>query len=580
MTWLALAADVLAVSAQVFCLIAIAEVLVLVVRINAPAVRYQYWRTLMLFCLVLPWLQERQVGVASVTTIATMAFPSTTAPLAWTAGAARTVSNVPWLEVAIWIVVAGVAFRLARFGWVLIRLRELRRSGRLAPASAEHDDLQRMLGTKAEIRFVPDEQPVTCGTWRPVVLLPERLTSQPAAIQRAVLTHELLHVRRRDWSWMMGEELLRAVFWFHPGVWWLVARVRLAREEVVDECTVRVTGQRRAYLEALLAFADVAPLTAGAAFGRRRHLFRRMTLISKEAAMSSKRVVVSCAVLVIGVAAGSRYAVSAFPLAQAPQAPGVIQPAQSPADGEEGPLERSAKAITPENPIPRRTYAVTPRTPAGAIVAPIVVTVRVTVNALGRVGEARLYAGPLGGSPPATDSYAKAALDAVRQWVFEPPADGPISFNVSFVFAPGAEPRLIAYGGPLGVESAAAGGLVAGAVPPVPPPPPPPPWVRDGVTEAMAPVRIGGAIKPPTKTKDVRPVYPPIAQSSHLQGVVILEAVIGSDGRVNRVAVLRSIPLLDQAAMDAVKDWEFTPTLLNGTPVPVSMTTTVNFTLK
>jgi protein TonB len=83
----------------------------------------------------------------------------------------------------------------------------------------------------------------------------------------------------------------------------------------------------------------------------------------------------------------------------------------------------------------------------------------------------------------------------------------------------------------------------------------------------------------PTKTKDVAPVYPPIAQSARVQGVVILETLIGADGRVEDARVLRSIPLLDQAALDAVKQWEFTPTLLNGTPVPVIMTMTVQFSL-
>ena len=91
---------------------------------------------------------------------------------------------------------------------------------------------------------------------------------------------------------------------------------------------------------------------------------------------------------------------------------------------------------------------------------------------------------------------------------------------------------------------------------------------------------MGGNIKPPTKTKDVRPVYPSIAQSARVQGVVIVEATIGPDGRVAEARVLRSIPLLDQAALDAVKQWVFTPTLLNGTAVPVIMTVTVNFTLQ
>ena len=76
------------------------------------------------------------------------------------------------------------------------------------------------------------------------------------------------------------------------------------------------------------------------------------------------------------------------------------------------------------------------------------------------------------------------------------------------------------------------------------------------------------------------PVYPAIARAAHLEGVVILEAVIREDGRVRDVRVLRSIPLLDAAAVEAVRQWRFTPTLLNGEPVPVVMTITVAFRLR
>ena len=71
-----------------------------------------------------------------------------------------------------------------------------------------------------------------------------------------------------------------------------------------------------------------------------------------------------------------------------------------------------------------------------------------------------------------------------------------------------------------------------------------------------------------------------VAQQARVQGVVILEARIEADGTVSSARVLRSIPLLDQAAIDAVRQWEFTPTLLNGVPIPVIMTTTVNFRLE
>ena len=104
------------------------------------------------------------------------------------------------------------------------------------------------------------------------------------------------------------------------------------------------------------------------------------------------------------------------------------------------------------------------------------------------------------------------------------------------------------------------------------PPPPPPAAHRD-------PVRPGGDIRAPTKIKHVAPVYPALAQSVRKEGTVILEAVINEKGEVSQVRVLRSIQLLDDAAMDAVRQWRFTPTLLNGQPVPIVMTVTVTFRL-
>lgn len=93
-------------------------------------------------------------------------------------------------------------------------------------------------------------------------------------------------------------------------------------------------------------------------------------------------------------------------------------------------------------------------------------------------------------------------------------------------------------------------------------------------------VRVGGDIRPPQKIRDVAPRYPAIAQASKVEGVVILEATIGEDGSVRDVRVLRGKPLLDDAAADAVRQWRFTPTLLNGEPVPVVMTVTVAFALR
>jgi protein TonB len=96
---------------------------------------------------------------------------------------------------------------------------------------------------------------------------------------------------------------------------------------------------------------------------------------------------------------------------------------------------------------------------------------------------------------------------------------------------------------------------------------------------APAARRVGGELKEPKKLKNVPPVYPEEAKRARVQGVVILECTISPEGNVADVRVLRGIPLLDQAAVDAVKQWVYTPTLLAGKPVPVIMTVTVNFRL-
>jgi len=97
---------------------------------------------------------------------------------------------------------------------------------------------------------------------------------------------------------------------------------------------------------------------------------------------------------------------------------------------------------------------------------------------------------------------------------------------------------------------------------------------------APAPIRPGDLVRAPVKIVDVAPVYPPLAVRARVAGVVTIDAVIGVDGRVTEARVLRSAPLLDNAALDAVRQWRYTPTLLNGVAVPVILTVRVNFALK
>jgi len=117
----------------------------------------------------------------------------------------------------------------------------------------------------------------------------------------------------------------------------------------------------------------------------------------------------------------------------------------------------------------------------------------------------------------------------------------------------------------------------------VPPPPPASPSAFsepfDQAVARLQPLRVGGAIRAPVKTSDARPVYPADAQKARVQGVVILEAIIDDQGSVANARVLRSVPLLDAAALDAVSRWRFTPTEIDGRRISLLLTVTVNFTL-
>jgi TonB family protein len=181
---------------------------------------------------------------------------------------------------------------------------------------------------------------------------------------------------------------------------------------------------------------------------------------------------------------------------------------------------------------PKQIKRVDPVYPPMALSARLkgVVILEATIRPDGKVGDVRVLR-----SIPLLDA---AAADAVRQWEYEPTIINGTAVPVITTVA-----------------------------------------VEFKLTPPQ-PVQVGGAIKPPTQIKRVDPPYPPEAVAAGVQGIVIMEATIGADGKVTDVRVLRSIPLLDQAAMDAVRQWEYTPTLLNNVAIPVRMSVTVNFTLK
>ena len=148
------------------------------------------------------------------------------------------------------------------------------------------------------------------------------------------------------------------------------------------------------------------------------------------------------------------------------------------------------------------------------------------------------------------------------------PIDAPWSITPEPPVRPPTDLGEVAPGSTFSVAVLGAGGddRVSSLIPPPAPAP-------------RAPVRVGGTVIAPTKIHDVAPEYPRMARDAKIQGIVIIQATIGADGRVVDAEVLRPIPFLSQAALDAVRQWRFTPPQLNGEPIAVIMTVTVNFKL-
>lgn len=125
-----------------------------------------------------------------------------------------------------------------------------------------------------------------------------------------------------------------------------------------------------------------------------------------------------------------------------------------------------------------------------------------------------------------------------------------------------------------GIEGGVPGGVAGGIETAVAPPPPPPP-----APKPQGPVRVGGQVRAPSLTNRVNPVYPPAAQAAQVAGAVVLEATVNKSGRVEGVRVVNGHPMLQTAAVSAVKQWTYEPLRLNGEPVPFILTVTVTFTM-
>ncbi len=179
--------------------------------------------------------------------------------------------------------------------------------------------------------------------------------------------------------------------------------------------------------------------------------------------------------------------------------------------------------------------------------------------------------------PPPPPPPVSAAAAAIPPQPPPNPLAAPI--EAPAVITPENEANPSAEGVLGGVEGGVPGGVVGGivgglALAPPPPPPPPPP-------QPAAPIRIGGQVKAPALIHRVQPVYPDIAVAAHVAGDVVLEATVDAEGQVESVRVLQSRShLLDKAAIEAVKQWRYSPLILNDTAWPFILTVTLTFSIQ
>lgn len=579
-------------------------------RLRAPKPQLIFWHMLLIVCVALPMVQPwrpQPIDMSSNISISTGPLEvkpvDPNAPHQWTP-----------IEIALAVLICGAFLRLLWLSVGLFRLRRYRRAAE--PLLPLPDEARRMigrLGVHADFYLSEDvHSPVTFGARTPVVLLPAGFLELSPEAREPVICHELLHIQRNDWLFAIAEEVVRCALWFHPAVWWLLGRIQLTREQVVDQAVIEYTQAADAYVDALLAIAYThfeADLAPAPLFLKKHHLRQRVASIVKGVSMSKRSLLLSSVAVFSALPLVVGFAAWQFPLNAAPQevrdSPGVEVKA-----GAFKLLHRTPVAY----PLDAREKGISG-----------MVMVAVTLSSSGEVADAKVTSGP--------EELRKAALSSVLYWHFA--TDGGAStFEVPIVFTAGQ--GVPASRTQIAPNSAATriGGTLAGLdLSRVPS------GLRDRVSRVNLPhegdvvtveglqgvetelkkidhhfvltgqankdgklvvhiflsdvtpvattyqaagpgqLRVGGNMQATKLITKVTPAYPPLAKQSRIQGVVRMTATIDKEGHVANLDLITGHPLLAAAAMDAVRQWIYSTTLLNGNPVEVITQIDVNFTL-
>jgi TonB family protein len=442
----------------------------------------------------------------------------------------RAVSVIWMTGAALALAVLGIG--LMRLSWIASHARRLH-DGVWVESAA---DVAQAYGLRRTPLLLHTTHPSVLGTWgatRAKVLLPFDALDWPADRIRIVLAHELAHVRRGDWVVQLAVELLCAVYWFNPLVWLAARRLRLESEQACDDAVLTMGVEGSAYASELVDLArafrsggqmlvPATPIARPSSLERRVRAMLNVKLnrdpITRTASIAAAAVLVAVTVFVagFGVSAQGQFATVSGNIADQNARPinGVRLILSNAAAQTKNEVKSDAVGHYEFVGIPAGTYELLFESPGMAY--------------LKREGLALA-----GGQTSQVNAVMKI---------------GSLEETITVTSASDGRPLATSYRGARPVDK----------------------------PDACAQSTAGGCIRPPVKTKDVRPVYPPGSNG----GQVVLKALIDANGLVAKVDVDNGTspdPVLAEAAAAAVRQWEFTSTHLDGEPIEVNMKVNVTF---
>jgi len=398
---------------------------------------------------------------------------------------------------------------------------------------------RKVIKIKRSIRIVYSQQclsPFTVGLLKPAIYLPQRLLEKgDKELLNSVISHEVTHIKHFDDLWIKFQNLIQSLYFFYPVVWYINSRIYLARECIRDtyvisqgEISPKIFGNSiLSLLKMNLIGSDEILYLPGFGSEKKKVTYRLKNLKSNRILMYHK-MLIYLFLICFGL-----YVVPIF---------GSIRSEGALADNYERgvrlgnmrtfdvPSEEWSMAAEDEN-----NLALNSKEPP--------------INKSNLTGKFQTSPG----------KYEKEAMESVKS------IDTKIALFEQQLPAPVKIPNEIVKGefrdndfdkGEIDINESIA------------------------VDDSISPIRLGGQYLPPRLTKRVKPIYPLKARQDHVEGVVILEATSDLYGRVTEVKLLRSIPKLDQAAVEAVKQWIYEPMIIKGRPRSVIFKVTVTFKLE